>query len=70
VIELPARFIERLFTITLEDWIYLLFSAAVVTGVTGFVLVSNPQFDTQYRFVLREGLDGFPDGEVAVDDRS
>jgi len=65
MIEWPANFLQKLLTITLEDWIYLVFSGVVVLFAVGFVLVSNPQADAQYRFVLREGLDAFGDNESA-----
>jgi len=66
MIELPVRFFHRLFTITLEDWIYLVFSALVVASIVGLVLITNPQADAQYRYFISEtgqylGLDG---GEV------
>jgi len=65
MIELPARFLERLLTITLEDFIYIVVSISFVVVAGGLVLAANPQFDAQYRFVLREGFDAFGDGEDA-----
>lgn len=54
MIELPARFLERLLTITLEDWVYLLFSAIVVASIVGVVLVTNPHADAQFRYFTGE----------------
>ena len=57
--------VEKLLTVTLEDWIYIIGSILFVVAVAGFVLVDNPHFDAQYRFVLRDGLDAFGDGREA-----
>ncbi|WP_374061449.1 hypothetical protein [Natrinema sp. H-ect4] len=49
----------------MEDFVYIVVSISFVVVAGGFVLAANPQFDAQYRFVLREGLDAFGDGEDA-----
>jgi len=63
--EWPARFFERLFTLSLQDLIHLFIGIVLLAGVVGFALASNPHVDAQYRFVLREGLDAFGDNESA-----
>lgn len=65
MIEWPAKFFERLLILSLQDVIHLFIGVAVVAGVVGFALASNPDVDAQYRFVLREGLDAFGDNESA-----
>lgn len=65
MIKLPANFLQRLLEITLEDFIYIVASMGAVAFIVGFVLAGNPQFDAQYRFVLRDGLDAFGDNESA-----
>lgn len=58
--------IAKLLEITLEDWIYLGFAALLVSGGFLYMMYTDSHFDSQARFVMREGLDAFDDGQAPV----
>ncbi|WP_276273565.1 hypothetical protein [Haloarcula litorea] len=58
--------IAKLLEVTLEDWIYLGFAAVLVSGGFVYTMYTNSNFDAQTRFVMREGLDAFDDGQAPV----
>ncbi|WP_049937245.1 hypothetical protein [Haloplanus natans] len=58
--------IAKLLEITLEDWIYLGFAALLVSGGFLYTMYTHSNFDAQARFVMREGLDAFDDGQAPV----
>lgn len=56
----------KLLEVTTEDAIYLIIAALLVSGGFLYTMYTHSHFDAQTRFVMREGLDAFDDGQAPV----
>jgi len=59
------RLLERLLTITLEDFIYIVGTAFLAGLLLIGAFTLNPHLYSTVRFVQREKFDAFADGEAA-----